>query len=265
MSQSVVPDTLNADDSFDDNEPGREGAPHDSQGKTSTLFAPRESELQNFDYRPVPILAPVTFVLGILASIGLIGIFGLLFGLMGTIVGLICIWKIRKSEGALGGSLVAWTGFVLSFLFFVGGTTFHTYTFATEVPEGYKRVNFYYDISKKGFEGKPGRPEFHPDVKALDNQKIFIKGFMYPTRQTEGIASFLLVKDSGQCCFGGQPQQSDMMIVNMQSGKTVKYRTGMVSIAGTFHCQKSEGLTGLNEKPVYALDGDLMEASRTSF
>ena len=264
MSQSVMPDTLDNAGTVSTTGPPR-NEPQAGQVSVSPTVAPNFEEAGEFNYHPVPILAPVVFVLAILSSIGLMLLFGLLFGLLGTVLGLICIWKIRRSEGALGGGLLAGMGCALSFLFLTSGSVLHAYTFATEVPEGYQRVNFYFDISKKGFAVHKGRSDYHPDVKKLDKQKIFLKGFMYPVQQTEGLVSFVLVKDSGTCCFGGQPAATDMMLVNMQGGKTVNYKTGMVAVAGTFHCQPVLGLTGLDENPVYMLHADMMESARTSF
>jgi len=262
MSQSAMPHALGGVDSLSTTETEQRDAA--ASGATSGAYID-PSLSREFDYRPVPVIAPATFVLGILSSIGLMGYFGLFFGLVGTILGIVSIVKIRRSCGELSGQLVAWIGCVLSFLFLVSGSTLHAYTYATEVPDGYQRVNFYRDISKKGFAVQNGRPDFHPDVKALDNKPIFIKGYMYPTRQTESLGNFLLVKDSGECCFGGQPQMTDMMMVHMQGGKTVDYKPGMVAVAGVFHCRPVKGLSEVNQNPVYVLDGELMESARTSF
>ncbi len=236
-----------------------------STSTMSALPSPDLNQYQEFNYRPVPILAPVTFTLGILASIGLMGIVGLAFGVFGIIVGIVALLKIRRAQGELGGRVVTWVGVVLSALFLVGGSTLHAYTFATEIPEGYQRVNFFRDISKKGFLFSRGKSDFHPEVKALDQQPIFVKGYMYPTKQTENLGSFLLVKDSGDCCFGGQPAVTDMIVVNMQGGKTVNYKEGLISVAGTFHCQPTRGLAEVSENPVYVIDGTLVERARTQF
>ncbi|MGE3314217.1 MAG: DUF3299 domain-containing protein [Planctomycetaceae bacterium] len=261
MSQSAIPETLEIFEGATE-EVATQAAPMPTM---SVVPSADMGEFQEFSYRPVPILAPVTFVLGILASIGLMGIVGLAFGVFGIIVGAFALLKIRRAQGELGGRVVTWVGVVLSALFLVGGSSLHAYTFATEIPDGFQRVNFYRDISKKGFLFSNGRSDFHPDVKAIDNKPIFIKGYMYPTQQTENLGSFLLVKDSGDCCFGGQPAVTDMIVVNMQGGKTVNYREGLVSVAGTFHCQPSRGLAEVTENPVYVLDGISMERARTQF
>ena len=76
-------------------------------------------------------------------------------------------------------------------------------------------------------------------------QKIFIKGYMYPTQDTRGLKTFLLVKDNAQCCFGGNPKINDMILVTMQNGKGVDYHQGLLmSVGGVFHCQRSSGPAG---------------------
>jgi hypothetical protein len=185
-------------------------------------------------------------------------------GLLGVVLGAVCLRQIRKADGGLSGKPLALVGFLLSLAFFVSGSTLHAYTIATEVPEGYRRVNFAYDISKKGFVTKDGQQNFHPDVQALNNEKIFVKGYMYPTGQTEGLTDFLLVKDNQQCCFGGQPALTDMIYVQMEEGKMARYSTGLVAVAGVFHTQSSvKGPADLT--PVYALDAVYCARAKSGF
>lgn len=259
MSQSAIPETLENLDDRSDVQASSMSEP------AATHSLSDVDRFDDFNYRPVPIMAPITFALGVLSAIGLAGIVGLAFGVMGVIVGFICLIRIRRAQGELGGRLVTWLGLLLSALFLVSGTTLHAYTFATEMPEGYQRVNFYRDISKKGFVAVKGKSDFHPEVKVLDEKPVFIKGYMYPTKQTEKLSSFLLVKDSGDCCFGGQPAVTDMIMVNMQGGKTVNYKEGLISVAGTFHCRPVTGLAEVGQSPVYVLDGTMAERSRTQF
>jgi hypothetical protein len=77
---------------------------------------------------------------------------------------------------------------------------------------------------------------------------------MYPTRQKTGITEFVLVKDTGQCCFGGNPKLTDMIVIKFRDGKTVNHREQtLVSVAGYFHAEtvtRSGELTA-----IYSLDG----------
>lgn len=223
-----------------------------------------EPEVAEFDYKPTPIIAPVSLVLGLISATALLGLFGILIAAISTIVGLIAWWMIARSDGTYSGGLIAKTGFAASILFFLSGTSFAVYNYQTEVPEGFERVSFSQDISAKGFLVKDGVGALHPDVEKLIDQKIFLKGYMYPQRTTVGLQQFLLLKDTGECCFGGQPKQTDMILVRMQDGQTVDYRQGRVSVAGhlrllTQH-RTSEGL-----EPVYALDGVHFSRSMSAF
>jgi hypothetical protein len=222
------------------------------------------SQVNEFDYRPVPVLAPVSLCLGVLSAFGFLGILAAPIGLFGVIASVVCLFWLRKRRGEYGGMWLAVTGFVLSLVCFVGSTGLWAYTYQTEVPSDCRRINFTSDISKKGFAKTKNSPDpFVPEVKSLEGQKIFIKGYMYPTKDIFHLSSFLLVKDTGQCCFGGNPAITDMILINMEPGKTVDYKKGMVSVAGVFHCQPAGGPEGL--MPVYTMDGTFVESSRTLF
>ena len=108
----------------------------------------------------------------------------------------------------------------------------------------------------------------HPDVRALDGKKVFLKGYMYPMRQTTGLPSFVFCRDSGDCCFGGTPKIEDMIVVKMAGDLTADYKPGLVSVAGTFELRKDfetrfGGETGA--EPIYAMTATLCEPSRSSF
>jgi hypothetical protein len=230
------------------------------------LSPPRAAASTNeFGYRPVPILAPVSFFLGLLSAAGFLGLLVIPIGLIGFVVSGICILRLRKFRGEYGGMWLAVSGFVMSLVFFSASAAIWAYGYRTEVPEGYRRLNFTEDISNKGFNFAKGQSDiFNPDVKALDGKKVFIKGYMYPTNETRNLKSFLLVKDNAQCCFGGNPKINDMIMITMKTGRGVDYHQGLLmSIGGIFHCQKSSGPGGLT--PVYSIDGTLAEGARTIF
>lgn len=220
-----------------------------------TVDRPREAPdpMSEFDYHPVPPLAPITLFLGVCAVAGLAGIPGLAIGFVGMITGVVCLWQIRRAEGELGGRLVARAGFVLSALFLVSGSALHAYNYVTELPEGYERVSFNW-LSKQEPKAGPEGAIVTPEVAALDEKPIFIKGYMFPTRQSVGLTEFVLVKDTGQCCFGGNPKITDMIVVKFKDGMTVNHKEQtLVSVAGIFHAKsivQSGELTA-----IYSIDG----------
>ncbi|MEX1096364.1 MAG: hypothetical protein WED34_09965 [Planctomycetales bacterium] len=222
----------------------------------------RESP-NEFDYRPVPVLAPVSLCLGLVAAVGMLGLLGLAVPLIGTILGAVCLVKIVRSDGEYGGFVPTVIGFGLSAFFLLFGGAYNAYAIATEVPEGYERINFNRDIAKKGFVFADGQSAPHPEVAALDGRKIFLKGYMYPQFQDHELKGFIFVKDNQQCCFGGNPALTDMISVEMQDGKTVDYSRGLVAVAGVFRVRDPR--TGGELNPVYELEADHFERSRTPF
>lgn len=226
--------------------------------------APRaiEGEFDGFDYKPVPPLAPATLTVGILSGVAVFWDLALILPILGLLLGAACLWQIRRSEGLLGGTGLTIIGIAFSALFLIGGGSLHAYAYATECPPGFERVNFTSDIAAKGFVSENGEFQIHPDVKKLDEQPVFVKGYMYPTRQTEGIQSFVLCRDSGQCCFGGQPKLTDMILVEMPEDRAVNYLVGLVAIAGTFHTVNQQDAAGLN--PVYRLEGEFFGPAKTT-
>lgn len=235
-------------------------SPSSSYGLSRT---DRDEPFNEFEYRPVPVIAPIALFLGLCSVIGLFGLVGLAIGVAGVVLGAVATFKIRRSAGELSGLWLPVVGTILSVVFLASGSTLHAYTFATEVPDGFERKNFTRDISKKGFVIEDGDQSPHPDVVELDGKKIFLKGYMYPERQSAGLQEFVLVKDNLQCCFGGQPQPTDMISVVMDPNLKVDYTTSLVSVAGVFRARTRQQ-TG-SQTTSYKLEAAYFSPSKTSF
>jgi hypothetical protein len=227
------------------------------------------SEPQTFDYRPVPVSAPVAVFFGISGLLSFLTVAGLPVALIGLFLSALCLLKIRRSAGEYGGTWLATTGLLLSAIAFFGGATVQSVAYATEVPEGHARLNFTDDIANKGLVVEQGRIAAPPEVAALDGKPIFLKGYMFPMRQTEGLPTFVFCRDSGDCCFGGSPKTEDMIYVRMKDGMTTDYFPGLVSVAGTFALRRDQSgdLATVSEigQPIYEMTATLVEPSRSSF
>ena len=77
----------------------------------------------------------------------------------------------------------------------------------------------------------------------------------------EGIKQFVLLKDSGECCFGGDPAPYDMIQVNMAPGVTTESYGSMVSVAGTLQADPSAAAG----QPVYSLEATACGLAKSSF
>ena len=214
-----------------------------------------------FNYRPVPILAPVTLFFGACSLIAfLANVVGAFIGLFGIVTGVICLLIIRRANGEMGGKTISKIGLGLSVLCFSAGFLLHWHNYSTEVPEGFQRVHFPSEISKKGFVFENGIRKLHPDVAKLEGKKVFLKGFMYNTMETTGLDKFLMLKDNGKCCFGGDPKPTDMIWIEMQGIKVDKHDV-MIAVAGVLRCNPNapEGSS------VYMLEASMLEPARTSY
>ena len=236
------------------------------QSESSVQTAPepvRYGEPGQFDYRPVPIVAVVGCVLGVLSGMALLGLTGIVVAFLGMVISGIALFRIRAARGDLGGKWLAVVGLGLSVVFLSSGVTWQRYQYLHEVPAGYLRTRFTADIARNGFVTIAGQTTVHPEVQTLVDQPLFLKGFMYPTGQMHGLDSFLLVKDSGTCGFGGEPAVQDMPGVVMEPGQTVDYYQGRVSVAGVF--EFNTRYSGQKMEPVFLMKGQIVTKSKTAF
>jgi hypothetical protein len=222
-----------------------------------------DPNFDEFAYKPIPPLAPVSALLGVCALSGLLSPLGLVFAVCGLALGLLAQRQIRQAEGGLSGRAIAATGVWTSVMLLVGCAALHVYWYQTEVPEGYQRISFGMDISKKGFVVEDGRGRVHPDIAALEGKPLFVKGFMYPGTQLEDLTTFLLCRDNGQCCFGGQPKLEDMIKVKMQDGLTADHSQHMVSVAGVFRLRDLRKAGNL--EPAFELEATHFGPAKTSY
>lgn len=222
-----------------------------------------EPNFDEFAYKPIPPLAPVSALLGLCALSGLLSPLGLVFAIFGLALGLLAQRQIKQADGGLSGRAIATTGIWASGMLLVGCAALHVYWYQTEVPEGYQRISFGQDISKKGFIVEDGQGRVHPDVAALEGKPLFVKGFMYPEQPGEDRTTFLLCRDNGQCCFGGQPKLEDMIKVKMKDGLTARESQHMVSVAGVFRLRDLRKAGNL--EPAFELEATHFSLAKTSY
>ncbi len=138
-------------------------------------------------------------------------------------------------------------------MFLVAGPGWLAYQQATEVPDGYQRVSY---ESLQPSPSSPGVP-IPPEAYALEGKKIFIKGYVYPGREIQGIKTFLLVRDQGDCCFGGNPKITDRVQVTLSDPLRLTYRSRMFHLAGVFHVKPTTAVNA-GGGVYYQLDADYL-------
>lgn len=174
----------------------------------------------------------------------------LLFPLLGMLIGLFAVLKLRNRQDEFIGIGAAKWGLMLSTILFFGGVAYTSFSYVTEVPEGYARISF------ADLQPDPKHPEipFPPQAQEFEKHPVFIKGYVYPDGQTKNIKQFILVPDMGTCCFGGQPKLTDMMQVTLADPHRVEYSYFRRSLTGNFHLGK--GNANKVGQVIYHLDAD---------
>jgi len=231
---------------------------------TATLDdVPIGAAANEFDYRPVPPLVPVSAAFLLFSITAFMWDVLVIIPLVGCLLAFLAWRQVSRAPQYYSGATAAKVILLVLATMTVSASALHAYSFATEVPDGFSRVSFASDISDKGFVVNKGRMDLHPDVQKLTDKPLFLKGYMYPTKQFQDIQTFVLCKDSGDCCFGGQPKVTDMIYIEMTKGQMVNHRSGLVAVAGTFRASPTLDPTGLN--PVYKLECDFFSGAKTSY
>lgn len=218
----------------------------------------------DFDYRVVPLTVPISAGFVLLSVLAFVWEPLVLIPLVGVVLAGLSLRRIRRERQYFTGSVAATITLSLNLLVFTGASTLHAYSYATEVPEGFERLSFVGDISSKEVSQRmDGSLAVDPSVAELSGKPVFIKGYMYPSRDHFGLKTFVLCKDSGDCCFGGNPKVTDMIQIRMTGDQAANFRTGLVAVAGTFKAEPTVDPTGL--QPVYQLECSYFGPAKTSY
>jgi hypothetical protein len=87
----------------------------------------------------------------------------------------------------------------------------------------------------------------------MDGHRVLLKGYMYPGKQQHGIVQFLLVRDQGDCCFGGNPKITDRVLVQLSDPRGIEFSPRLTKIAGRFVVRPA-GNTGIDGGVLYHLE-----------
>ena len=165
-----------------------------------------------------------------------------LLPVLGVGFGWIALANLKRYPDELIGKLGARIGLGISLICLIASVGTHMYVYATEVPEGYKRISFT-DLKPK----KRGSLPYGEKAEQVDGEKVFLKGYVRPSTKKKGLKKFIMVGDFGDCCFGGSPKITEIVAVDIQIPKTIDYGWGLRKIGGTFRLNP-------NTKPIREKD-----------
>jgi hypothetical protein len=213
-----------------------------------TIAAPHEVLVD--EYRAVSSFAVASLALGLLSALALFDWWMLALPAVAITLGLFALRQIRRRGEELTGGVLAKIGVAFAVVFLVAGASLQSYVYATELPPGYARISF---TQLRATDRDSIDP---PDTALpLEGKKVFIKGFMYPSSQMDGITTFLLAGDSGTCCFGGNPTITDRIQVTLDNPRGVSYSARQFKVAGVFHVQPLKDAINAPGAVLYHLEG----------
>jgi hypothetical protein len=195
-------------------------------------FREEESEVDYDQYRTLSTASVAALVLSLLSMSALLtdlSVSLLVIPAVGVLFGLYALQGVLKESEHLTGAGLATFSIGLSGFVFLVATTMHIVIYATEVPEGYERVSFW-DLRSGGKETGPPA-----GVEKYDGKKIFIKGYVYPHDQRYNLTKFVIIPDLNTCCFGGQPDLTDMIEVTVSKEDAIDFNRSRRRLGGDFH------------------------------
>jgi len=184
------------------------------------------------DYRALSAAAVSTFALGLLSPLAFLDIWLGLVPLAALLLGFVALRQIAKRPDEYTGKKLAIVGLALAVVFMIGGGTYQSFVYSNELPgPDFVRASY---AELQPYEGDPCT-KLSPETLALNGKKILIKGYVFPGQRQSGITQFLLVRDQGDCCFGGNPKVTDRILVQLKDPKGFDFSGKLFKVAGEFH------------------------------
>jgi len=149
---------------------------------------------------------------------------------LGLLTGLWALYRHLDSPSEVGGFYLAVAGIAVSLVMGLGGSGLEIWRHYYSVPRGYTVVDF----AELALEN--GKVPKRIAELGQGNKKIFLKGYMYQSKQRSGLTNFILVRLLEHCKFcSAFDNPADMIDVYCVGGLKVNYRTTPVKVGGTFY------------------------------
>jgi len=205
-------------------------------------------------YRTVSVLAVVSTVFGALSILtaftpflGFIPIAGILLAFLG-------FRQVRRAPEEFTGRGFAMAGLWLSIGLWAAGWGCYFYGQHKDVPYGYKLISF------ETLQPDPEVPGevIPPAALELKDKKVFIRGFMYPGRQSTDIKRFVLVPTIGHCKFCSRDLKStEVILVNLVGDLTTDFENHMAGFGGKLLVDPEQAANPFGGVP-YKLEADCL-------
>lgn len=211
--------------------------------------ASRQSDDPSDTYRSLSQYAVASAILAVASPLAFFDWSLVAVPVAGVVLGLFGWRQVATRPEVLSGIPVAIFGAAFSFCCLVGSLTWLSIQYAAELPEGFERIDY---AMLQPAEGDP--PTAIPETAfAVNGRDVLLKGYMYPGKEQRGISQFLLVRDQGDCCFGGNPKITDRVLVRLADRQGIEFTPRLVKIAGRFSV-RPDGTAALEGGVLYHLE-----------
>ena len=198
-------------------------------------------------YRSIGSLSISSFAFGLLSFASLFSAFLLVVPFLGLLFGVLSARKIIAMPTIMGGLRLTIAGIALSFVFGCLGIWWQYYSYYNVTPAGYYEIDFY-KIAAGDSGAVPN------EIAELNDQKVFITGYMFPQKQQDNIQKFALVRTLQSSSFAGTPDPTDMILVEVKTGQQLSYRAKPIRIGGTLKIRRNFSY----EKLPYTIEADIV-------
>ncbi len=208
-----------------------------SAGLFDSPSTPRRHEpaidLAGDGYRPLSGTAIAAAALAAVSPLVFLGWSFVAVPAIATVLAAVALRDTRRRPDAVSGAGIAAGALVVAAILLVGGVARLATIYTNELPAGYTRLNY---ALLQPLPGDP--PTAVPDsARAAAGRDVLLKGYLYPGSKQRGITDFLLVRDQGDCCFGGNPKITDRVLVRLADRKGIEFTPNLVKIAGRFRIE----------------------------
>ena len=200
-------------------------------------------------YRAVATTAIAAAVAAALSPLAFLDWWLVIVPTVGLVLGMVAFRTITQRPDEFIGRPLAIGAIVVSAVTLVGGLVTLSRAYVAELPEGFERINY---SLLQPLDGDPinAVPE---TAQNINGRSVLLKGYMYPGKQQQGITQFLLVRDQGDCCFGGSPKITDRVLVQLRASQGISFSGRLTKIAGRFVIRPMSA-PGLDGGVIYHLE-----------
>ena len=184
----------------------------------------------HLQYRTISRAAVVCIVFAILGFLSYLFTAFVILPFLSVCFGIAALFNFRRYPDQLSGALATKIAMAVSAIVLASSVSMHAYIYATEVPDGYKRISFY-ELNPK----KNSRMPYSKNAVEFNGEEVFLKGYVRPGLKKKKLKKFVLVGDFGSCCFGGSPKITDVVAVSIENEDDyVNYGYRLRRIGGEF-------------------------------